>query len=94
MIETTGITNTGALVMSHAAHAGEWGAGSNSVQRGANAEYYRAYYSALVTKRAERMERSRRHEAIKSERPRARRERWMQGIKSFARVFGGAEAVN
>ena len=82
MSETANMKDTGALMMGRAAHAG------------ANVEYYRAYYHALVEKRAARLEHSRRLEAIKMERRKARRERWLQTIKSLANVLSGAEALN
>lgn len=101
MIETTNMTNTGALMMSRAAaQAAGWAANLKSgqqeqqQQQGANVEYFRAYYCALVTKGAERIERNRHLEAIKTGRRKARRERWLQSIKSLANVLSGAEAVN
>jgi len=94
MMKTTNMTDTGSLMMSHAAHAG-WAADLKSGQpEGANLDYYRAYYCALVTKRAERIERSRRLEAIKMQRRKSRREKWLQNIKSLASVSSGTEAMS
>lgn len=71
----------------------EWarGAAADGVRQ-ASVEYYRA----LLKQRAERAESNRRLESIKMQRRRARRERWLQGIKSLASVLSqqGAEAAN
>jgi hypothetical protein len=60
---------------------------------GAGGVYYRAYYRELVTRHASRVERNRHLEDIKTERRRARREKWLKGIKSLASVLISSEAV-
>ncbi|HEX8131515.1 MAG TPA: hypothetical protein VF527_20630 [Pyrinomonadaceae bacterium] len=79
MIETTNI-----IVATAGMCAGETGGAG---------EYYRAYYRELVTKHASRAERNSRLEDIKAERRRARRERWLKGIKSLASGLISSEAV-
>jgi hypothetical protein len=79
MIETTNMMNTRA---SAGAHAGDTGS-----------EYYRAYYRELVSRGAGRSERNRRLEEIKTGRRRARREKWLKGIKSLASVLISSEAT-
>ncbi|HEV2880684.1 MAG TPA: hypothetical protein VGX24_05195 [Pyrinomonadaceae bacterium] len=83
MIETTNImyTRTPAGV-----HAG-------NTERAAGGDYYQAYYRELVSRGASRSERNRRLEAIKTERRRARREKWLREIKSLASVLINSEAV-
>ena len=50
---------------------------------------------ALLQQRSERAERNRRLESIKMQRRRARREKWLQEIKSLANVLApGAETAN
>jgi len=94
MIETANMTNTGALAMSHAAHPG-WAAELKSEpEQGANVEYYRAYYCALVTKSFKSMEHNRRLEAIKMGRRKERREKWLQSIRSLASVLSSMKVVN
>ncbi|HEX8632533.1 MAG TPA: hypothetical protein VF703_00110 [Pyrinomonadaceae bacterium] len=56
-------------------------------------ECYRAYYRELVTRGASRTERNHRLEEIKTERRRARREKWLKGIKSLASSLVSPEAV-
>jgi hypothetical protein len=60
---------------------------------GAGGDYYRAYYRELVSRGASRAERNRRLEEIKSGRRRARREKWLKGIRSLASVLVSSEAV-
>jgi 50S ribosomal subunit-associated GTPase HflX len=81
MIETTNMTNKRALAM----HAGG--------TQGAGEEYYRAYYRELVKRHASRTDRNRRLDAIKAERRRARRDKWLKGIKSLAGVLVSQEAA-
>ena len=61
---------------------------------GAGAQYYRAYYRELVARGASRTERGRRLEAIRTERRRARREKWLKGVKSLASVLISSEALS
>jgi hypothetical protein len=83
MNETMTMTNRG----THAdVHAGS--------TEGTGGEYYRAYYRELVARGASRTERSRRLEAIKMERSRVRREKWLKGIKSLASVLISSEALS
>ncbi len=85
MDETTNMAKRQTLV---AVHAGSrWDESTAS-------EYYRAYYRELVARGASRTEGSRRLEAIKTERRRARRERWLKGIKSLASVLISTEALS
>ena len=93
MIETTNTTGT----RSTATYAGRnERPGDREHEQRARAEYYRAYYRALVEENAARSEGRRGLEAIKRQRRRARREKWLQGMKSLANVLShhGAEAVN
>jgi hypothetical protein len=60
---------------------------------GAGGDYYRSYYSELVSRGASRTERNRRLEEIRTERRRARRERWLKSVKSVASVLISSEAV-
>ena len=55
--------------------------------------YYQAYYHELVTRAASRAERNRRLEAIKTGRRRARREKWLKGLKSLASVLTSSEVA-
>jgi hypothetical protein len=54
------------------------------------------YYRALLKQRTERVEGNRRLESIKMQRRRARRGKWLQGIKSLANAFSqqSAEALS
>lgn len=54
---------------------------------------YHAYYRELVTRAASRAERNRRLEAIKTGRRRARREKWLKGLKSLASVLINSEVA-
>jgi hypothetical protein len=101
MIETSNTTGT----RSTAIHAGRNGRAGQDTHKDthedtheqrAHADYYRAYYRALVEENASRSEGRRGLEAIKMQRRRARRERWLQGIKSLAGVLShhGAEAAS
>jgi hypothetical protein len=83
MIETTNITNTRTPA---GMHAGE--------TQGAAGDYYRAYYRELVSSGASRVERNRRLEEIKTERRRARREKWLKSVRSLASVLISSEAVS
>jgi hypothetical protein len=56
-------------------------------------DYYHAYYRELVTRAASRAERNRRLEVIKAGRRRARREKWLKGLKSLASVLISSEAI-
>ena len=49
--------------------------------RGSNVEHYRTYYRAFVAANASRCEGRRGLEAVKLERRRARREKWLRSIK-------------
>ncbi len=79
MIETTNIMYTRATMIAGGAD-------------GAN-NHYRAYYRELVTRGASRAARNSRLEEIKAARRRARREKWLKGIKSLASVLISSEAV-
>jgi|GEM_PF-2850342 len=82
MNEATNIMNTRTLAGMRAGNT-----------EAAGGDYYRAYYRELVTRGASRAERSRRLEEIKAERRRARREKWLKGIRSLASVLISSEAV-
>lgn len=82
MTSATNMTKTRAQAMQ---------AGDNAQQGG---DYYRAYYRELVTRHASRAESSRRLEALKAGRRRARRERWLKGLKSLAGVLVSQEAAS
>jgi hypothetical protein len=82
LIETTNKMNTRTLASMHAENT-----------EAAAGDYYRAYYRELVTRGAGRAERRSRLEIIRMERRRARREKWLRGIKSLASVVVGPEAV-
>lgn len=84
MIETTSIMNT-------QTPGGGLQAGNTE---GAGGDYYRAYYRELVSRGANRAERNRRLEEIKNGRRRARREKWLKGIRSLASVLISSEAVS
>ena len=84
MIETTNKMNTQPPACVHAGENAE----------GAGGAYYRAYYRELVMRGAGRAERRSRLEIIRTERRRARREKWLRGIKSLASVVIGPEAVS
>ena len=83
MSETTNKMNTRPLACVHA--------GGNT--QGAGGAYYRAYYRELVTRGAGRAERRSRLEIIRTALRRARREKWLKGIKSPASVVVSPEAV-
>jgi hypothetical protein len=68
-------------------------AGNTEAVAASGGEYYRAYYRALVSNGASRAGRNRRLEEIRAERRRARREKWLKGIKSLASVLISSEAV-
>lgn len=85
MNETTKTTKRQALVTVQAGST--WDESTAS-------EYYRAYYRELVARGASRTERGRRLEAIKTERRRVRRERWLKGVKSLASVLISTEALS
>ncbi|HEV2798984.1 MAG TPA: hypothetical protein VGW12_00730 [Pyrinomonadaceae bacterium] len=88
MSETTNILKQQALLV-------DVSAGSRpQQQQGASREYYNAYYRELVARGASRAERNRRLEAIKTERRRVRREKWLRGIKSLASVLVSSEALS
>ena len=61
--------------------------------QGAGGNYYHAYYRELVARGAGRAERNRRLEEIKADRRRARREKWLKGIKSLAGVLISSAAA-
>jgi hypothetical protein len=83
MIETMNMTN------------GRTPAGVHAVDtEGAGGNYYHTYYRELVSRGASRSERNRRLEVIKTERRRARRERWLKELKSLASVLISSEAVS
>ncbi|MCA1568504.1 MAG: hypothetical protein LC803_23220 [Acidobacteria bacterium] len=82
MIETTNIMNARTPAGVHAAITGR-----------AGGDYYHAYYRELVSRGASRSERNRGLEGIKTERRRARREKWLKEIKSLASVLISSEAV-
>jgi hypothetical protein len=82
MSETTNIMQTRTPAGLYAGHT-----------EAASGEYYRAYYRALVSNGASRIERNRRLEEIKAGRRRARREKWLKGIKSLAGVLINSEAM-
>lgn len=81
--ETTNEMNMRTHACSHA--------GGNTERAGG--AYYHAYYRELVTRGAGRAERRSRLETIRTERRRARREKWLRGIKSLASVVVSPEAV-
>ncbi len=60
----------------------------------AGGDYYRAYYQELVARHASRVESSRRLAAIKTERRRLRREKWLRSVKSLASVLISSEALS
>jgi hypothetical protein len=93
MIETTNTAGTRPTAI-HAGHNDR--SGHDTHEQRAHADYYRAYYRALVEENASRSEGRRGLEAIKMQRRRARREKWLQGIKSLASALShpGAEAAN
>ena len=66
-------------------------AGGNTESAGG--AYYRAYDRELVTSGAGRAERRSRLEIIRTARRRARREKWLKGIKSPASVVVSPEAA-
>ena len=82
MNEMTNIMNTRSLAGLHAGNT-----------EGAGGDYYQAFYRELVSRGASRAARNRHLEAIKAERRRARREKWLKGIKSLASVLISSEVV-
>lgn len=89
MTETTNTTaDTHALAI-HAGHS-EWpGDYRDAHAASMRADYYRAYYRALVEEHARRRNDDGRQgglDAIKMRRRKARRERWLQGVKSLVVV--------
>jgi hypothetical protein len=79
MSDTTNFRHT---MTTSGVHAGQAGGG-----------YYHAYYRELVTRPASRAERNRRLEMIKAGRRRARREKWLKGLKSPASVLISSDAA-
>ena len=99
MIETTNMTGGTRSLAIHAEHnelAGDY------CERERRADYYRAYYRALVEEHARSRSSSSNSEvrrgglgAIKMRRRKVRREKWLQGVKSLvAGVLKKSEALN
>ena len=95
MIETTNKTGIHSQLI-HAGHD-EWPGDCWERAARARADYYRAYYRALVEEHARnRSSEGRRGlEAIKMQRRKARRERWLQHVRSLvAGVLNKSETVS
>ena len=94
MIETTKTTGTRALAI----HAGqnEYRRDYCERERQARADYYRAYYRALVEEHASRSGKQRGGlDSVKKRRRRARRGKWLQGMRSLVvGVLNKSEALN
>ena len=96
------MTNTTAGTRSLTIDAGhdEWPGDYWERAARARADYYRAYYRALVEEHARNRRRSseegrRGLEAIKMQRRKARRERWLQSVRSLvAGVLNKSETVS
>lgn len=88
MIEMATGRDTGALALIRAGRMKRTGGES------AHVDYFRAYYRAMVEEHAARDAARRGLEAIKRERRRARRERWVQSLRSLAQVLSSTEAAS
>lgn len=62
--------------------------------QGSSVDHYRTYYRAVVAAHASRSEGRHGLEAIKMERRRARREKWLRSIKSLAGVLSSPQAAS
>lgn len=99
MIEMMNTTATNTRSLTIDAGHDEWPGDHWERAARARADYYRAYYRALVEEHARNRrsgEEGRRGlEAIKMQRRKARRERWLQGVRSLvAGVLNKSETVS